>query len=35
VGAGHLSGKFGLLSLLKKAGWKVKPTRFSSKGLKE
>jgi uncharacterized protein len=28
AGAGHLSGKFGLLSLLKKAGWKVKPARL-------
>lgn len=25
VGAGHLSGKYGLISLLKKAGWTLKP----------
>ncbi|HUR31256.1 MAG TPA: TraB/GumN family protein, partial [Saprospiraceae bacterium] len=31
AGAGHLSGKFGLLSLLKKAGWNVKPARLISK----
>lgn len=30
VGAGHLSGRFGLLALLKKAGWKVKPIRAFS-----
>jgi len=30
VGAGHLSGKFGLLSLLKKSGWKVRPARSIS-----
>ena len=28
VGAGHLSGKFGLLPLLKKAGWKTIPLRL-------
>ena len=28
VGAGHLSGKTGILSLLKKAGWKVKPVHL-------
>jgi hypothetical protein len=27
VGAGHLSGKYGLLALLKKSGWKLKPIR--------
>lgn len=31
VGAGHLSGKFGLLSLLKKSGWKIHPHRIFSK----
>lgn len=28
VGAGHLSGKFGLISLLRKSGWSVKPVRM-------
>lgn len=28
VGAGHLSGKTGILSALKKEGWKVKPVRL-------
>ena len=28
VGAGHLSGKFGVLVLLKKAGWKVRPVKL-------
>ncbi|RMG80323.1 MAG: TraB/GumN family protein [Bacteroidetes bacterium] len=28
IGAGHLAGKKGVLRLLKKAGWKVRPVRF-------
>jgi uncharacterized protein YbaP (TraB family) len=30
IGAGHLSGQKGLLSLLKRNGWKVKPVRHSN-----
>ena len=30
VGAGHLSGKFGLIRLLKKSGWQLKPARINS-----
>ena len=29
VGAGHLSGKFGLISLLRKSGWTVKSLRLN------
>jgi uncharacterized protein YbaP (TraB family) len=35
VGAGHLSGKSGLLSLLKKAGWKLKPVALHVNKLEE
>ena len=30
VGAGHLSGKTGIISTLRKAGWKVKPLKHFS-----
>ena len=29
IGAGHLSGKFGVIPLLKQSGWKVKPVDLS------
>jgi uncharacterized protein YbaP (TraB family) len=31
VGAGHLSGKFGLLPLLKRAGWKIIPLKLTDR----